>query len=197
MTLFQQNGVSRSSVPAGLDRIVGLIWIGLGGNMWGTWGAPNESFNAALSALETYGLRVVGRSHLYATAPVGQVRQPYFINTVIALRGSVGPASLLRIAKKLEQAAGRRNGVRWGPRPLDIDLLDYSGRRLGGPGRRTLTGRLQLPHPELHRRGFVLVPLARLAPHWRHPVLGVSAARLLGRNPALRRGIRDLGPFRN
>jgi 2-amino-4-hydroxy-6-hydroxymethyldihydropteridine diphosphokinase len=81
----------------------------------------------------------------------------------------------------LERKAGRRAGRPQGPRPLDIDILDYGGRRLGWPGRGRRRARLVLPHPEAHRRAFVLVPLAQVAPHWRHPVLGASARALLDR----------------
>ena len=109
---------------------------------------------------------------------------------VIAVKGSVAPAQLLRMAKRIEWAAGRRSGVRWGPRPLDIDLLDYAGRQINvGDGKR-VAGRLVLPHPEMHRRGFVLVPLAQVAPHWRHPVSGMTARSLIARRPTLARGIR-------
>src|SRR5262249_8436131 len=87
----------------------------------------------------------------------------------------------LRLVKGLERQAGRRLGQTWGPRPLDIDILDFGGRRLGWPPGRHRRGRLILPHPEAHRRAFVLVPVADIAPAWRHPVLGATPARPLAR----------------
>ena len=120
---------------------------------------------------------------------MGHVRQPRYHNAVIGVRGSISPAALLRLVKRLERGAGRRLGVRWGPRALDIDILDFGGRIIGHPARETRPGRLILPHPGIQDRGFVLVPLAEAAPHWRHPILGVSAQTLLDRRPALRRGI--------
>jgi 2-amino-4-hydroxy-6-hydroxymethyldihydropteridine diphosphokinase len=86
---------------------------------------------------------------------------------------------MLRLLKRIERRAGRRLGRRWGPRPLDIDILDYRGTRIGWPPRRREPGRLILPHPEMHRRVFVLVPLLEIAPHWRHPILGLGARALL------------------
>jgi 2-amino-4-hydroxy-6-hydroxymethyldihydropteridine diphosphokinase len=90
------------------------------------------------------------------------------------------PAWILRLLKRLERRAGRRLGRTWGPRPLDIDILDYGGRRLGWPCRKRRGG-LVIPHPEAHRRAFVLAPLAEIEPQWRHPVLGVTARVLLAR----------------
>lgn len=140
--------------------------------------------------LETRGLRVVARSSFYRTRPVGLARQPAFLNAVIGLEGGIAPGSLLRLAKALERQAGRRDlGPRGGPRPLDIDVLDFGGRRIGRAGSQRVAGRLLLPHPELTSRGFVLVPLAEVAPHWRHPLQGLGARQLLIRNPGLRRGI--------
>jgi 2-amino-4-hydroxy-6-hydroxymethyldihydropteridine diphosphokinase len=104
----------------------------------------------------------------------------------------VAPAALLRLIKRIERRAGRRLGVRWGPRCLDIDILDNGGRRLGWPRRRRQQGRLMLPHPEMHLRAFVLVPLLEVDPHWRHPTLAVSGRTLLARLPrASCRGIRQ------
>jgi 2-amino-4-hydroxy-6-hydroxymethyldihydropteridine diphosphokinase len=95
------------------------------------------------------------------------------------LKSDLAPAALLRLVKRLEYKAGRRFARRWSPRPLDIDVLDYGGRQIGWPVRGRERGRLILPHPEMHQRAFVLVPLLEVAPHWRHPVLGVGAERLL------------------
>jgi len=77
-----------------------------------------------------------------------------------------------------------------GARPVDIDILDYGGRRLNWPVRRRERGRLILPHPELHSRAFVLVPLLEVAPHWRHPVLGHPSRTLLAKlGPSARSGV--------
>jgi len=101
--------------------------------------------------------RVVARSSLYRTAPIGYVDQADFLNQVIAVRTSLAPHDLLDVIQDLERAAGRERGVRWGPRTLDIDILWYDGQRVDSE-------RLQLPHPRLAERRFVLEPLAELAP---------------------------------
>jgi 2-amino-4-hydroxy-6-hydroxymethyldihydropteridine diphosphokinase len=169
------------------------IWIALGANIPGTFGSPHESLTTAIREIETAGLAVFARSPVYSTPPVGSVRQPQFLNMVVGIRGSVGLIALLRFLKRLERMAGRRQQGHWRPRPLDLDILDYGGRVVGRPGRRRMAGRLSLPHPELHKRGFVLVPLVSVAPHWWHPVLGMNARQLLAKRPYLARGIAQAG----
>ena len=168
---------------------IGRIWLALGANVGGVWGPPRENLAQATGELERLGLVIVRCSALYWTVPMGPSRQPTYANTVLEVRGSIGPAALLRLVKRLESRAGRRLTRRWGPRPLDIDILDFGGRRVGYGGETRPGGRLQLPHPGLEHRGFVLVPLAEVSPGWRHPRLGHSARDILRRNPRMRRGI--------
>lgn len=165
------------------------IWLALGRNAAGTQPLPGSAFDHTRSELARHKLLVFARSCEYLTPPMGSVRQNSFHNAVIGVRGSIAPAALLRLLKRIERSAGRRLGVRWGPRALDIDILDFGGRIIGHPARITRPGTLILPHPGIAARGFVLVPLAEASPHWRHPTLGVSAGTLLARRPALRRGI--------
>jgi 2-amino-4-hydroxy-6-hydroxymethyldihydropteridine diphosphokinase len=142
--------------------------------------------------LSDAGLRLKAASHIYATTPLGPGRQNPYLNAVLVLESHVAPAALLRFLKGLERRAGRRFSPRWGARCLDIDVLDYAGRRVGTPARRRERGRLILPHPELHRRAFVLVPLLEIAPAWHHPILGVSGRALLARlGPRKRAGVRQ------
>lgn len=170
-----------------------IIWLGLGGNISGAWGSPLGAFCRAIAALEGAGFEIVACSSVYETVPVGRIRQPVFTNAVVGVRGSIGPGALLSLLKQLERRAGRRANGHWGPRPLDIDILDFRGRIVGSPVPVRQSGRLVLPHPELHRRGFVLVPLLEVAPRWRHPRLGSRGSALLERNPALLRGVRRVG----
>jgi 2-amino-4-hydroxy-6-hydroxymethyldihydropteridine diphosphokinase len=166
------------------------LFLGLGANIAGRWGSPEETLLRALGALAQAGLEPLATSRFFVTKPVGGARQPDFLNAVIRARASLAPLSLLRLVKALERQAGRRPGRRWGPRPLDIDILDYGGRRLGRPEAKRQHDRLILPHPELHRRAFVLVPLAEIAPRWRHPGLGASVSALLHRlGPRARREV--------
>jgi 2-amino-4-hydroxy-6-hydroxymethyldihydropteridine diphosphokinase len=168
------------------------IWISLGANVGGTWGNPKATILTAIREIEKLQLCVVASSPLYSTIPLGNVRQPRYLNMVICVIGSFGPVKLLHAIKRLEVAAGRRKRGRWGPRPLDLDILDYGGRIIGRFSRRRIEGRLVLPHPEMHKRGFVLVPLAAACRAWHHPRLHMSARQLLARHPSLSRGIRRL-----
>ena len=147
------------------------ILLALGSNLGGPWGSPQATLAHALRELTGAGLRILGFSSLYATAPVGLGRQPAYLNAVVMVEGSTSPAVLLRTLKRIERNAGRRLGRRWGPRQLDIDILDFGGRQIGNPHGRRRRGQLQLPHPEMHRRAFVLLPLREVAPFGVIPAL--------------------------
>lgn len=167
-----------------------VAWLGLGGNVAGTWGNPVDSFRQAITTMQNSGLRIIAISPVVSSPPLGRVRQPWYRNSVVAVSGPLSTAELLRLVKRLEREAGRRPGARWGARPLDIDILSHGSRLIRAHAKSSRQGPLVVPHPEAHRRGFVLVPLARLAPSWRHPRLGVTARTLLARQPSLWRGIR-------
>ena len=158
-----------------------VVFVALGGNETGTWGDPVAAFAHAVGMLERYHVQVVAQSRIYSTSPSGGGRQGRYTNAVIAVRSPYPPAYLLRLFKRIERDAGRRTGRVWGPRPLDLDIVDFGGRVIGWPCRRRAANRLVLPHPEMHARAFVLVPLMDIAPHWRHPGLGQSARQLLAR----------------
>lgn len=130
--------------------------LALGGNV----GDVRITFDRAISMLCEYaGTRLVARSSDYATPPWGVTAQPWFVNVCIAVETELGPQALLARAQAIEQALGRRRAAepRWGPRPIDIDILAYDDLTLDTPG-------LTLPHPRLLERAFVLVPLAEIAP---------------------------------
>lgn len=161
-----------------------LIWICLGSNIQSAWGNSLTTLSEAIDKIKRLGLQLVCSSPVYLTPPLGSVRQPPYFNKVIAVRGSIASAGLLRALKKLEVCAGRRELGRWKPRPLDLDILDHGGRVVGRHRGQRVRGRCVLPHPEMHVRAFVLLPLALAAPHWHHPRLGASARQLLARLPA-------------
>ena len=137
-----------------------VVYLGLGSNL----GNRRLNLAVALRRLEPL-VRVEAVSSLYETDAVGRQEQPPFFNA--ACRGVTGlqPAGLLRHLKEVEHELGRRLGPRWGPRPIDIDLLLYDQAVIDEPD-------LRVPHPELSRRAFVLAPLAELAGDLRHPELG-------------------------
>jgi 2-amino-4-hydroxy-6-hydroxymethyldihydropteridine diphosphokinase len=107
-------------------------------------------------------------SSLYRTAPVGLAGQPDYCNAVAILATELSAGELLRRLQGVENAHGRRRGQRWGPRTLDLDVLDHAGETRHDP-------HLTLPHPRLAERAFVLVPWAEIAPRWRVPGLGPVA----------------------
>jgi 2-amino-4-hydroxy-6-hydroxymethyldihydropteridine diphosphokinase len=113
---------------------------------------------------------------VYETPPWGDLDQPAFLNLVARSQTALGPAALLARCKEVEREVGRTATRRWGPRVVDVDILAYGDAVIDLPD-------LQVPHPRLHERGFVLVPLADLAPEWRHPLLGKTAVELLAELP--------------
>lgn len=129
-------------------------WIGLGSNLDG----PTERIRQALHWLDTLPHTTLAHaSSLYGSTPVGPADQPDFINAVAELDTALPPLALLDELQALEQRAGRVRQRHWGERTLDLDLLLYGDQVVDEP-------RLQVPHPEMSRRGFVLEPLAELAP---------------------------------
>ena len=129
------------------------VLLGLGGNV----GDPAATIGAALARLEEQGVRIVARSSLYRTAPWGKTDQLAFVNACARADTELAPRALLDRILAVELDLGRERGERWGPRSIDIDILDYDGVTLDEPG-------LTLPHPRLPERAFVLVPLAEIAP---------------------------------
>lgn len=156
------------------------IFVAIGANLPGPDGAsPLESCMAAVEALAGAGIRVTRRSSWYRTEPVGEERQPWFVNGVVRAASGLGPEALLAALHRIEARFGRRRDRHWGARTLDLDLLDYRGLIRPEGSRPTL------PHPRLMERRFVLAPLAEIDAHWRHPVTGAAAGDLLARLPAV------------
>ena len=147
-------------LPAGTWR---PAYIGIGSNL----GDPVRQVLVACDALGALpDTRLVQRSSLYRSAAYGGVEQPDFVNLVAAVLTRLAPQDLLTHLQALEALAGRqRDGSRWGPRELDLDLLVYAGETAHEPG-------LELPHPGIAARNFVLLPLAELAPDLVIPGLG-------------------------
>lgn len=143
-------------------------FVGLGSNL----DDPERQIETALGALDALpSTRVVRRSRRYRTEPVGYADQPDFVNAVAELETALEPQALLHAMLALEQAHRRVRGRRNGPRTLDLDLLLYDERELDEPG-------LVLPHPRMHERAFVLVPLHEIAPEANVPGRGRVSALL-------------------
>lgn len=129
-------------------------WIALGSNI-----APRETYlQQAIQMLSEYEeIKLNQVSTVYETEPVGYENQDQFLNLVAEVETSLDPMELLRICQKIEQDLGRKRIIRWGPRTVDLDILLYSTENMN-------VEELILPHPRMHERAFVLVPLAEIAP---------------------------------
>ena len=143
------------------------VYIALGTNL----GQRLDNLRAAIEAL-TPDVRVLAESHVYETPPWGYEDQPAFLNMVVKVGTDLEPEPLLKFLKRLEVELGRELNFRWGPRLIDLDILFYDDLTLDTPP-------LVIPHPRLHERAFVLVPLADVAPDLIHPVLQQSVSDLL------------------
>lgn len=150
-----------------------MILIGIGGNLPSLrFGPPIRTLSAALAALETEHINILKRSEWYHTEPVPRSDQPWFINAVASVTTQLGPEELLEALQTTERQFGRVRGERNASRVLDLDILDYCAERRDTPS-------LVLPHPRLHQRRFVLLPITEIAPDWRHPIFGLTAQQLL------------------
>jgi len=147
-----------------------LAYIGLGSNL----GDRTGNLKEALRRLHRPpAVTVAGVAPFYRTAPVGYTKQGDFINTAAVLETALPPRELLALLLSIEEELGRLRTVRWGPRTVDLDLLLFGDEQINEPG-------LIVPHPRLHERAFVLVPLADLAPGLSLPGRG-RAAELAGK----------------
>jgi 2-amino-4-hydroxy-6-hydroxymethyldihydropteridine diphosphokinase len=152
-----------------------VILIALGANLPGPAGPPVAGLRAALALLEERGVKIRSVSSFYETPAWPDPGQPAYINAVAAVETTLQPVELLTLLHGVETDFGRLRSAPNAPRALDLDLLDYDGK--------VLTQGVTLPHPRMTERSFVLVPLAQIAPGWRHPVTGEGVADLLARLP--------------
>jgi 2-amino-4-hydroxy-6-hydroxymethyldihydropteridine diphosphokinase len=155
--------------------------LALGSNL-GDRGGYLAGARAAIEARFACRLRA---SRIYETEPVGPPGQPRYLNQAVLLRAPADPETMLAALLEIEERLGRCRAAPWGPRTIDIDLLLWGDRVHRGP-------RAIVPHPRLHDRPFVLVPLAELLPDWRHPVRNTAVREMLA--ACGRRGVRAWNP---
>lgn len=145
--------------PSASSETAVTAFVSLGSNL-----GDREGFlKTAVAELDRNpGIRVTAVSSIYETEPVGYLDQDWFLNLVIRVETSLEPLELLHQLQGIEKAMGRKRMVRWGPRVIDLDLLLYDGLALTTP-------ELELPHPRMYQRNFVMVPLNEIAPDFMHP----------------------------
>ena len=170
---------SRNKSGINMDEIMGSrLFIGLGANLTPDgYASPREGCVAAVSALSDEGVHLSALSQWYESAPVPISDQPWYLNAVAEAMTELNAASTLAALHLIEQRFGRIRTERNMARVLDLDLLDFAGMVYDASD-------LELPHPRVHERAFVLLPLGELCPDWVHPVSGIAVQDLIAMIPA-------------
>ena len=144
-------------------------YIGIGSNL----GNPDKNCVEAIEKLSTNNdIKIVSKSSYYQTTPIGHIEQGWFVNSVIKINTNLNPKSLLLALLNIESEMGRVRKEKWGPRLIDLDLLFYDNLILNQEG-------IILPHPEIQKRKFVLVPLNEIAENLTHPIQKKTVKTLL------------------
>ncbi|HAD14856.1 MAG TPA: 2-amino-4-hydroxy-6-hydroxymethyldihydropteridine diphosphokinase [Saprospirales bacterium] len=136
------------------------VFLSIGSNI----GDRMTNLRQALGLIEKNIGKVAKKSHIYETQPWGEPNQDAFLNQVVMINTSLEPREMLEKITRIEREMGRERKEKWGPRIIDVDILFYGKRIIRDKG-------LEIPHPELHKRGFVLVPMMEIAPEFEHPIL--------------------------
>jgi len=153
---------------AGLQGEAKPVYLGLGSNV----GDREEYIQQTLYVLEkTPGITVTKVSSIYETEPEGDSEQPMFLNAVCGIKTTLAPRKLMEELRSIEDTLGRDRAIEWGPRTIDIDILLYDDLIVSEDD-------LQIPHPLMHERGFVLSPLSEIAPNVVHPILEITIKQL-------------------
>ena len=148
-------------------------FVGIGSNL----GIPTQNCEEAIHLLNAESeIEIIDRSNLYESEPVGKTNQNWFVNTTIAIKTSLTPENLLVVFLQIEKGLGRERLEKWGPRIIDLDLLVYEYQVINST-------KLILPHPEMTKRRFVLLPLSEIAGEYLHPIEKKTINELLKELP--------------
>ncbi len=153
-----------------------MILLGIGGNLPGKYGSPEQAIEAAKGYLECAGIKIVAASRIWVTEPVPKSDQPWYRNAVFQVETALSPEDILAEIAAIEKAFGRERNERDAARIIDIDLLAYHDQVMSAPD-------LHIPHPRMHQRGFVLYPLRDITRDWAHPVLQKNVCELIAMLP--------------
>jgi 2-amino-4-hydroxy-6-hydroxymethyldihydropteridine diphosphokinase len=153
-----------------------MIIIGLGANLPGVYGLPAQTIAEAKNAIMASGIKILKSSRIWLTAPVPASDQPWYHNAVIQAETFLEPFDLLSVLQKIESDFGRTRKKRNEARVIDLDLIAYNQAVIDEDV-------LVLPHPRMHERAFVLMPLREIAPDWCHPVSGETLEGMIFRLP--------------
>tara|TARA_B100000686_G_scaffold352175_1_gene453246 strand:- start:1826 stop:2335 length:510 start_codon:yes stop_codon:yes gene_type:complete len=156
-----------------------MIFIGLGANLPSKrFGKPENTLQGIINHLDDSEIKVLSNARVYKSAPVPVSNDPWYFNTVIGIQTNLSPSQLMLRLLETEIKFGRkRSGVN-APRTIDLDLLDYNGLVINMSVENSGIG-LNLPHPRMDKRAFVLLPLNDLDPNWCHPILKISIRKLI------------------
>lgn len=149
-----------------------MIILGLGANLSGVDGTPEECLKRCVSKLAEHNIDIIKSSYIWKSAPVPISDQPWYRNAVCSVKTDYNPHQLLDVLLKIEADSGRVREKRNEARVLDLDILAYNNLDIDDPT-------IDLPHPRLHERAFVLYPLNDIAPEWCHPVSGLSVEEMI------------------
>jgi 2-amino-4-hydroxy-6-hydroxymethyldihydropteridine diphosphokinase len=152
-----------------------LSFIALGSNVAGRFSSPAEAVAMAMSTLQDIEIKKISSSRLYRSTAWPNPADPVFVNAMMSVETSLAPNALLERLHAVEAEFGRVRRQANAPRTLDLDIVDYAG-LVSAPGDSPI-----LPHPRMADRPFVLLPLAEIAPDWRHPITGTAIAELIAR----------------
>ena len=181
MIIVANYATTRSGDDSGInmdENMGSQLFIGLGANLTPDgYASPREGCIAAVLALADEGVHLSALSHWYESAPVPISDQPWYLNAVAEATTELDAASTLAALHHIERRFGRVRTERNAARVLDLDLLDFAGLVID-------SSNLALPHPRMHERAFVLLPLGELRPEWEHPVSGIAIQDLIAMIPA-------------